>query len=224
MGSILGKTSQKSSANPNGIAFIWDLDGTLLDSYGIIVNSLYEVYKEKGAEIDKQEILKEVIGESVSSFIMKMEKRFGIPFDDLKDRYSYISGNEKLNIKAMNNAKEILEYLHSKNIPNFVFTHRGVTTETVLKNIGIYDYFEEIVTSLNKFKRKPDPEGINYLINKYNLDKDRTYYVGDRKIDIDCANNAGIKSIMFIPNESVANKTGKETIIINDLLELSKLF
>ena len=224
MGSILGKTSQKSSANPNGIAFIWDLDGTLLDSYGIIVNSLYDVYKEKGAEIDKQEILKEVIGESVSSFIMKMEKRFGIPFDDLKDRYSYISGNEKLNIKAMNNAKEILEYLHGKNIPNFVFTHRGVTTETVLKNIGIYDYFEEIVTSLNKFKRKPDPEGINYLINKYNLNKDSTYYVGDRKIDIDCANNAGIKSIMFIPSESVANKTGKETIIINDLLELSKLF
>lgn len=224
MGSILEKTSQKSSANPDGIVFIWDLDGTLLDSYGIIVNSLYEVYKEKGAEIDKQEILKEVIGESVSSFIMKMEKRFGIPFDDLKDRYSYISGNEKLNIKAMNNAKEVLEYLQSKNIRNFVFTHRGVTTETVLKNIGIYDYFEEIVTSLNKFKRKPDPEGINYLINKYNLDKDRTYYVGDRKIDIDCANNAGIKSIMFIPNESVANKTGKETIIINDLLELSKLF
>lgn len=224
MGSILEKTSQKSSANPDGIVFIWDLDGTLLDSYGIIVNSLYEVYKEKGAEIDKQEILKEVIGESVSSFIMKMEKRFGIPFDDLKDRYSYISGNEKLNIKAMNNAKEVLEYLQSKNIRNFVFTHRGVTTETVLKNIEIYDYFEEIVTSLNKFKRKPDPEGINYLINKYNLDKDRTYYVGDRKIDIDCANNAGIKSIMFIPNESVANKTGKETIIINDLLELSKLF
>lgn len=224
MGSILEKTSQKSSTNPDGIVFIWDLDGTLLDSYGIIVNSLYEVYKEKGAEIDKQEILKEVIGESVSSFIMKMEKRFDIPFDDLKDRYSYISGNEKLNIKAMNNAKEVLEYLHSKNIRNFVFTHRGVTTETVLKNIGIYDYFEEIVTSLNKFKRKPDPEGINYLINKYNLDKDRTYYVGDRKIDIDCANNAGIKSIMFIPNESVADKTGKETIIINDLLELSRLF
>ena len=69
----------------------------------------------------------------------------------------------------MNNAKEVLEYLQSKNIRNFVFTHRGVTTETVLKNIGIYDYFEEIVTSLNKFKRKPDPEGINYLINKYNL-------------------------------------------------------
>lgn len=224
MGSILKKTSQKSGANPDGIVFIWDLDGTLLNSYGIIVNSLYEVYKEKGAEIDKQEILKEVIGESVSSFIMKMEKRFGIPFDDLKDRYSYISGNEKLNIKAMNNAKEVLEYLQSRNIRNFVFTHRGVTTETVLKNIEIYDYFEEIVTSLNKFKRKPDPEGINYLINKYNLDKDRTYYVGDRKIDIDCANNAGIKSIMFIPNESVANKTGKETIIINDLLELSKLF
>ena len=224
MSSISEKANQNSNTNPNEITFIWDLDGTLLDSYGIIVNSLYEVYKEKGAEIDKQEILKEVIGESVSSFILKMEKRFGIPFDNLKDRYSFISGNEKLNIKAMKNSKETLEYLCKKNIRNFVFTHRGVTTEPVLKNIGIYDYFIEIVTSLNKFKRKPDPEGINYIIDKYNLDKNNTYYVGDRRIDIDCANNAGIKSIMFIPNESVANKTGKETIIINDLLDLSKLF
>ena len=205
------------------VAVIWDLDGTLLDSYGVIVDSLYQIYQEKGVMIDKSEILYDVINESVSAFIKKMELRFGIPFDSLKDRYSIISGKEKLNIKAMEHAREILEYLQSKNIRNFVFTHRGVTTETVLNNIGITSYFDEIVNSLNGFERKPSPDGLNYLLDKYHLDKENTYYVGDRPIDIRCANNAHIKSIMYIPKQSVAKPTGKETFVISDLLDIKDI-
>ena len=205
------------------LAFIWDLDGTLIDSYEIIVNSLYQIYKEKGFAIDKKEILNDVINESVSFFIMKMEARFGVPFDDLKDRYSVISHNAKDNIKVMTHAKEILKFIKDNNIPNFVFTHRGVTTESVLKNIGIYEYFDEIVTSLNDFPRKPSPEGLDYLVDKYHLDKDNTYYVGDRKMDIMCANNAHIKSIMFIPKQSVAKATGNETYVISDLLQIKDI-
>ena len=205
------------------LAFIWDLDGTLIDSYGVIVDSLYQIYKEKGFDIDKQEILHDVINESVLYFIMKMEARFGVPFEDLKDRYSIISHNAKNNIKAMKHAKEILKFIKDNNIPNYVFTHRGVTTESVLKNIGIYEYFDEIANSLSGFKRKPDPEGINYFINKYHLDKNNTYYVGDRPMDILCADNAHVKSIMFMPTGSVAIPTGKETYIVKDLLQIKDI-
>ena len=205
------------------LAFIWDLDGTLLDSYGVIVNSLYQIYKEKGIEIDKQEILRDVINESVSYFINKMEQLYGVPFNDLKDRYSIISGAEKLNIKAMKNAVEILKCLKEKHIPNYVFTHRGKTTEMVLKNIELFSYFDDIVTSLDGFERKPSPDGINYLIEKHHLDKEKTFYVGDRPMDILCAANAHIKSIMFVPDNSVARSTGKETYIIKDLLDIIKI-
>ena len=207
----------------DNVAFIWDLDGTLIDSYGIIVNSLHQIYLEKGVNIDKSEILYDVLNESVSYFIKKTEERFGVPFEDLKERYSIISHNETLNIKAMKHGKEILEYLKNKGITNYVFTHRGITTESVLKNIGIYSYFEDMVTSLNNFKRKPDPEGLNYLIDKYHLDRDNTYYVGDRPMDIKCANNAHIKSIMFVPLNSVTKPTGKETYVVNDLLDIKNI-
>ena len=204
-------------------AFIWDLDGTILDSYGLIVNSLHTIYSERGVEISKEEILYEVISESVSTFIRKMEAKFGVPFDDLKDRYSNITHQDLLTITAMEHSKEILEYLNSLGIKNYVYTHRGVTSETILKHLGLYDYFSDMVTSLDDFKRKPDPEGLNYLINKYNLDRDNTYYVGDRSLDIECANNAHIKSIMFIPKKSPASPTGKETYVIKDLLDIKEI-
>ena len=204
-------------------AVIWDLDGTLLDSYGIIVNSLYQIYLEKGIVLDKKEIMYYVINESVSFFIKKMEQQYGVPFDDLKDRYSIISGAEKLNIKSMVHAKEILEYLKNKGIPSYVFTHRGKTTVTVLNNIGIASYFEDMVTSLDNFARKPSPDGLNHLIEKHHLDKENTYYVGDRPMDIKCANNAHVKSIMYIPNQSVAKATGKDTYVIKDLLDIKNI-
>lgn len=202
------------------ITFIWDLDGTLLDSYDVIVDSLQQTYKEKGVEVSKKEIRKDVISHSVSFFILKIEEKYGVPFDDLKDRYSLISGDKIKNIKLMKHSIEILNYLKENGISSFVFTHRGKTTEGVLKNLGIFDYFADIVTSLNGFARKPSPEGLNYLIEKNHLDKDRTYYVGDRALDIECANNAGVKSILFLPDETIGRKTGKETFIVKDLLEI----
>ena len=204
--------------------FIWDLDGTLLDSYDIIVNSLCKIYKEKfGIELDKEEVHKEVIRYSVGHFLDRMEKQTGVLFQDLKDRYSQISGEEKLKIKPIKHTKEILDYLKEKGIHSYVFTHRGKSTEPVLRNIGIYDYFDEIITSVESFKRKPDPDAINYLVDKYHLDKNNTYYVGDRSMDIECANNAHVKSIMYLPKGGPGIATGKETYVIEDLLDIKKL-
>ena len=45
----------------NAVAFVWDLDGTLLDSYEVIVSSLYRTYRELGVELKKEEILKDLL-------------------------------------------------------------------------------------------------------------------------------------------------------------------
>ena len=45
------------------------------------------------------------------------------------------------------------------------------------------------------------------LLEKYHLDKSDTYYVGDRRIDVEAAENAGIKSInLGQPNSKINQK------------------
>ncbi len=204
-------------------AFIWDLDGTLLDSYGIIVDSLYKACLEFNIELDKKTILSEVITYSVGKFIKKTESESGIEFDKIKERFSEINESGKLDIKPMRNAFEILQFIKSHGIPSYVFTHKGASTEEVLRNTGLYGFFDEIITGKDGFKRKPDPSAVLYLIQKYDLIKDRTFYVGDRTLDVECAINAGIKSILYLPENGAGKPTGKETFVVKDLLAIKEL-
>ena len=125
-----------------------------------------------------------------------------------------------MDIKPVKHASEILEYLEKEGIPNYVYTHKGAFTEEVLKNIGLFDFFEEIFTGNDGFPKKPDPAAVNYLVQKHRLEKDSSFYVGDRTIDILCADNAGIRSILYRPEGSFAVPTGKETYIVKDLMEI----
>ena len=68
------------------------------------------------------------------------------------------------------------------------------------------------------FKRKPSSYSIDYLVNKYNLDREDTYYVGDRPIDIECAYNSNIKSIFY--NEKNVDLKYKPTYVITDLIKI----
>lgn len=200
--------------------FIWDLDGTLLDSYKTIVDGLYDTCKEYGIELNKEEINEHVITYSVSSFINKMIDVTGISFEEMKKRYSEIGEEKKKEIRLIPDAKETLKALSDRGDKHYVFTHRGKSTESVLKQLDIYDVFDEIVTSQSGFARKPEPDGINYFVDKYDLDCMNVYYVGDRTIDMDCAKNAGVNGILYLPENSYCKPNGSETFIVKELSDI----
>ena len=68
---------------------------------------------------------------------------------------------------------------------------------TILRDLDLDVCFTEILTSQSGFARKPSPEAATYLISKYHLKPDRTYYIGDRTLDIEFAQNSGIQSTQF---------------------------
>ena len=207
----------------NSISFIWDLDGTLIDSYKVIVSSIQKLLNDKNIYISYEEIKRKSTERSVGEFLSEICPIHSLSVKEMEQACHKAIDARYLEVESIPHANEILEYLSNLGVKNYIYTHKGKSTHDILKNIDLYQYFEEIITIEDGFKRKPDPEAINYLVKKYNIDKNNAYYVGDRHLDIDSANNAGIKSIFFKPEDSYVTPTNRETHIVYDLIKIKDI-
>lgn len=201
-----------------GSTCIWDLDGTLLDSYGVIVSSLQDTLAELHIDTDPEAVLRQVKDGSVSAFLRQTAAERGLDLRRLKERYSAVSGARVLEIPAMPHAADILRRTAALGTVHFIYTHRGATTAPVLEHLNLARFFKETVTSLNGFPRKPAPDALLYLIEKHGLDRSRTFYVGDRSLDMACARNAGVPGILYSPSG-----TGPADYVVHDLLEIEAI-
>ena len=204
------------------LALIWDLDGTLFDSYHVIVESICRTFDDYGIHYSREDVHRHAICESISSLFAECARQYDIDVKLLNARYSEISGGLYLDIAVMKHGREVLEAFTARGAEHYVFTHRGKTTMPVLDNLKLTGFFREVITSQNGLKRKPDPEGIQYMMQKYELDPQYTYYVGDRSLDMLCAKNAGIPGILYMP-EGAFDVSGDETYRVKDLLEILQI-
>lgn len=202
-------------------ALIWDMDGTLVDSYPVIVPAVKKVCEEMGLFFSRDYIYRELIRTSVGDFIQTHvdEKNR----ETARARFNVLNDSNIDAILPVAHAAETLTALTEAGNRCFVFTHRGASCRGILEHTGLLSYFTEIVTALDGFPRKPAPDAILYLMKKYALDPDCTFYVGDRSLDIEAANNAGIGSILYLPPASPGAATGRETHIVPDLLKIPEI-
>ncbi|MEG3311166.1 HAD-IA family hydrolase [Streptococcus sp. SS-4456] len=175
--------------------FIWDLDGTLLDSYEAILAGIQETYEQYKLPFDREEVRQFILRYSVKDLLVRDADKYGLDSDEL-NRVRATSLKEKnTQIPLMAGAREILDWTAQQGIQNFVYTHKSDNAFQVLEDLGVRHHFTEILTSDSGFARKPSPEALLFLIDKYGLDKESTYYIGDRMLDVETAVNAGIHSI-----------------------------
>ena len=105
---------------------------------------------------------------------------------------------------------------------NFLLTHRGKSAIELLKHYDIYKYFTECVTKEYNFERKPNPDALVYLMEKYQFNKGDIIMVGDRKIDIETARNANIQSA-YVKFNKMENNLDIANYNITSLRELKDI-
>ena len=71
-----------------------------------------------------------------------------------------------------------------------------------MEDLGIAEYISYTITGDDGFAKKPDPEGIRYLLDKFKLNPAYCTYVGDRHLDEEAGKKAGIKCILFLVEDS----------------------
>ncbi len=204
-------------------SFIWDLDGTLLNSYPEIVASTCSALKKYGIEMDESSILQFTILHSGKELFEKVSAESGVPYNDLQSAYTEFHKKNVNAIRVAANAESILRALADRGSRSFVFTHRDSTAIPTLKRLHLYPCFMEIITMEDGFPRKPAPDAVLYLMDKYELDRGNTWMVGDRQLDMECAANAGIGKILYLPDYSVARPSGIEDFVIRDFMEILRI-
>ena len=198
--------------------FIWDLDGTLLDSYEAILAGIQETYEQFDIPFDREEVRDFILRYSVKDLLVRDADQHGLDSEELNRLRATSLKEKNTQIPLMDGAREILAWTAEQGIQNFVFTHKSDNAFQVLTDLGIIQHFTEILTSDSGFARKPSPEALLYLIDKYQLDKASTYYVGDRLLDVETAIRAGISSINLQIDGLDQNQK------ISHLLEIKNLF
>jgi GntR family transcriptional regulator len=159
---------------------------------------------------------------TVSGYLRGLAERSGLDYGALYRRYRELTHERLDQITLIPGAAETLAKLRAAGAEHFLYTHRGKSTETLLDRLELKPFFTEIVTFENGFQPKPSGEGVAYLAGKYGLDPETTAYVGDRTLDVLCAKDAGVKAVLYLPEDSCVIPTGQEDLVIGRLEELTK--
>lgn len=186
-------------------AFIWDLDGTLLDSYDAILAGLEETYASYQLPFDRASIKEYILKHSVQDLLAVVAEEHQLDVTDLNHRRAESLAEKNAQVLLMDGARDVLSWAKDAGIEQFVYTHKGENALVILRDLGLKSFFTEILTSQSGFARKPNPEAARYLMKKYGLEPENTYYIGDRSLDIDFARNSQIQSINFLPSDYEGN-------------------
>lgn len=166
---------------------LWDLDGTIFDTYPAILNSFIAVHEAAhGKTTDRAEALRWLKKNSKLAF-----EHYGIS-EDYRALFAELDHKEaEDSCMPFAGVKNVL----AKADVNVIVTHRKKTsTIELLTKWELLDYFDEIVSPEDDgFPRKPDAAAYLYLKEKHGIE----WAVGDRSLDLIPAREAGLKTVAF---------------------------
>ena len=203
-------------------AFIWDLDGTLLDSYEAILSGIEETFAQFSIPYDKEQVREFILKFSVQDLLVQVAEERKLDVEVLNQVRAQSLAEKNAQVVLMPGARDVLAWADQAGIQQFVYTHKGDNALTILRDLGLESYFMEILTSQSGFARKPSPEAATYLIDKYQLNHDNTYYIGDRTLDVEFAQNSGIQSINFLESIYEGNHRIQALVDISHIFEVER--
>ena len=202
-------------------AIIFDLDGTLIDSVTDLANSVNFTLAAIGLPQHTREEIQSFVGDGVQKLIKRSlgkthMDRFDEAFALFMNHYDqHCTDNTVLYPGVAETLSELAETYSLA-----VLTNKSVKFSVkILTALGAFTYFKEVLGGDSLPKKKPDPAGILYLAEKWNLKPDQIIMVGDHATDIETGNRAGCKTVFI--NGGIGETRGlTPDMFINSIDEL----
>ena len=100
-------------------------------------------------------------------------------------------------VSMMPGMQALLEALHQHGGRHFLVTHRGKDAWSYLAHAGVSQLFDGGVTREAGLPRKPAPDMVLRVMEDFQLVPEHTMMIGDRPLDTEAGQRAGILSCML---------------------------
>lgn len=181
--------------------FIFDLDGTLLDTLLDIKEAVnYSLRFHHLKEVLKEEIL-DGIGHGSRYLIKHVLNNDNLNlFDSVFDvYYNYYQNHFNDYTKPYDGLIRSLNYATNKGIRLFIFTNKPYEMTNSLVNYHFKGIFKKIVSIKKDSKTvKPDPTLFLNETKEFNINYSNSFYFGDSEVDINTAKNLKIENMVSV--------------------------
>jgi phosphoglycolate phosphatase len=176
------------------VLLVFDLDGTLIDSRRDIAESANQLITERGGKpLDLDDITR-MVGHGAAQLVQSALEASGLePTEDGLRRFLEIYDTRMLSTtKAYPGIPQALAQLSVHR--RAVLTNKPKRpAEWILTMLGLRHHFVEVVGGDGPHARKPDPEGLAYLMAAHGASPAGTVLVGDSPVDVETARRAGTR-------------------------------
>ncbi len=208
-------------------AVIFDMDGTLIDSIPAYLTAYERVLGRRMGIHPDESVIKRQFGKTSRDILLGVFEELNIDPEetDIDAILAEIRGEFVEVVKdiiILPGAVEVLKRLKGKYKLGLATSSKIHYAGKILKNFGLFDYFDAIVTADDVVRAKPDPEIFAIAARKLSSPPERCVAVEDAVHGIRSARGAGMRVIAVTTGSSTREEIEAERpdAIIGSLDEL----
>jgi len=209
--------------------FVFDLDGTLIDSRRDLAESVNALVVERGGRELPLDTVTAMVGEGAALLVRRALTAAGLEpdVDSALPRFLDIYDERLLvHTQPYPGTREMLDILRPRTRLAVLTNKPQHHTDRVLRGLQLDGYFDDVIGGDTIHGRKPDPTGLHYLIAQSEGTPSTTTMIGDSSIDLRTARAAGVRVCLvrygFGFSTVVAELSGSE-LVASSPSELPKL-
>ncbi len=174
-------------------AVLFDLDGTLVDSYTALAEAVNHARRTHGLHELSSARIKEFVGDGIERLLQRAFERTDVPHSVLEafeSRYDEVCCGES---KILADVDVTLQSLSDLGVEMAVCTNKPtVFSKKILDFLGLSRHLRAIVGPDMAGARKPEAKHLLFTLDTVNCAPDEALFVGDMPIDVRAARNSGI--------------------------------
>ena len=178
------------------VLIVFDFDGTLVDSIHDLAESASDLAEQYGGRRLDDTAVCLMVGDGASILVERVLAGAGLagPPAGALDRFLEIYDRRMLDhTRPYAGMIDTLEQLTAAHTLSLLTNKPEAPSRRIMKHAGLDRYFGDCVFGDGPLPRKPDPEGLRWLMSRHGARAEDTLLVGDSDVDLETARNAGVK-------------------------------